>query len=62
MQDMQATLEKLLTDAEDCELISKLATDLAKRAAYTKLAAQFRAMAEELQAEMRKRTAPSNTP
>ena len=62
MQDMQATLEKLLTDAEDCELISKLATDLGKRATYGKLAAQFRAMAEELQAEIRKRTAPSNTP
>ena len=28
MEDIQARLEKLLTDAEDCALIGKLATDV----------------------------------
>jgi hypothetical protein len=31
VEDLKATLEKLLTDAEDCALIGKLATDEKKR-------------------------------
>ena len=31
MKDMEVHLEKLLNDAEECALISKLATDMAKR-------------------------------
>jgi hypothetical protein len=30
MKDLRATLDKLLTDANDCELISKLATNCHK--------------------------------
>jgi hypothetical protein len=30
VEDLQARLEKLLTDAEDCALIGKLATDVNK--------------------------------
>jgi hypothetical protein len=32
VEDLKATLEKLLTDAEDCAVIGKLATDEKKRA------------------------------
>jgi hypothetical protein len=40
VEDLQARLEKLLTDAEDCALISKLATDRKKRDLFNKLAAE----------------------
>jgi hypothetical protein len=33
MEDLKAKLEKLRTEAEDCELIGRLATDIHKRAA-----------------------------
>ena len=49
MEDMSAKLEKLLTEAEDCELIGKLATDLNKRALFKKLAVDLRAMARDIQ-------------
>lgn len=55
MQDLKARLEKLLTDAADCELIGSLATDTAKRATFRRLAEQFRIMAEELKAEIARR-------
>jgi hypothetical protein len=48
MKDLEAKLEKLLADAEDCDLISKLATDVTKRATFRRLAMQTRAMAEEV--------------
>ena len=41
MENLKATLEKLLTDAEDCALNSKLATDRKKRDLFNKLAADF---------------------
>jgi hypothetical protein len=50
MKDIQHRIERLLTDAEDCALISKLATDPAKRAAFQKLATNYRVMALELKA------------
>ena len=37
MEDLQARLEKLLTDAEDCALIGKLATDVKKRDLFKRL-------------------------
>ncbi len=49
MKDLQAKLEKLLLEAEDCELISRLATDVKKRALFAKLAVQFRAMARDVE-------------
>ena len=50
MEDINARPEKLLTDAEDCELIAKFATDLDKRALFTKLSTDLRSMANDLRA------------
>ena len=50
MKDIQHRIEKLLNDAEDCALISKLATIPAKREAFKKLAIDYRRMALELEA------------
>ena len=36
MEDMSAKLEKLLTEAEDCDLVGRLATDLHKRDPFKK--------------------------
>ncbi|MCA6105511.1 MULTISPECIES: hypothetical protein [Bradyrhizobium] len=52
MQDMRAHLEKLLVEAEECELISKLATNAAKKALFAKLAAHHRALADEVERAM----------
>jgi hypothetical protein len=52
MQDLQAKLEKLLLEAEDCTLISKLADNPTKRAAFVKLALQLRKLARDTQAEI----------
>ena len=48
MEDLRAKLEKLLTEAEDCELISRLATDVKKRELFKKLAVDPRAMAHDI--------------
>lgn len=50
MEDLQARLEKLLTDAEDCALIGKLATDTRKRELFNRLATDLRRMAFDVQA------------
>ena len=50
MEDLSAKLEKLLAEAEDCELIAKLATDLKKRELFTRLAIDLRGMARDIQA------------
>jgi hypothetical protein len=50
LEDLQATLEKLLTDAEDCALIGKLATDVKKRDLFNRLATDLRRMAFDVQA------------
>jgi hypothetical protein len=42
MQDLREKLEKLLTEAEDCELIGRLATE--------RLATDFRQMARDIEA------------
>jgi len=52
MKDLKAELEKLLTNAEDCELIARLATDLSKRETFSKIAKQLREMAAELRADI----------
>lgn len=49
MKDMTATLEKLASEAEDCELIGKLAIDPAKRALFLNLAIHLRGMARDIQ-------------
>ncbi len=45
LKDLQNKLGKLLVDAEDCELIARLATDQEKRKTFGRLARQLRAMA-----------------
>lgn len=49
MKDLQATLEKLLTDANDCELIARLATNPQKRALFEKLATDLRSSARDIE-------------
>ena len=48
MKDLQKKLEKLLVEAEDCELIGRLASDVAKRETFRRLSMQLREKAEEL--------------
>ena len=48
MQDLQTKLEKLRVEAEDCELIAKLATDIKKRALFAKLAVDLKALARDI--------------
>jgi hypothetical protein len=50
VDDLQARLEKLLADAEDCALIGKLATDARKRDLFNRLATDLRVTALDLQA------------
>jgi hypothetical protein len=52
MQDHHEKLEKLLVEAEDCELIARMAVDLKKRAFFAKLAVQLRTMARDLEGAM----------
>ena len=50
MEDLSKRLEKLLVEAEDCELIGRLATDPHKRDLFKKLAVDLRRMARDVQA------------
>jgi hypothetical protein len=50
MEDLSAKLEKLLAEAEDCDLIGRLATDLHKRELFIKLAFDLRGMARDIEA------------
>jgi hypothetical protein len=50
LEDLQARLEKLLIDAEDCALIGKLATNVRKRDLFHRLATDLRGMACDVQA------------
>jgi SepF-like predicted cell division protein (DUF552 family) len=56
MKDLRAELEKLITNAEDCELIARLATDKTKRETFGRIAKQLRQMASELQADIAARS------
>jgi hypothetical protein len=57
MKDMEAHLEKLLTDAEECALISKLATDMAKRELFARLAEHLKMLAGEVERAIKERKA-----
>ena len=46
---MQAHLEKLRCDAEECALISKLATDSRKKELFARLAEHLTTMASEIE-------------
>jgi hypothetical protein len=50
VEDLQATLEKLLTDAEDCAFIAKRTTDGEKRDLFNRLATDLRGMAFDVEA------------
>ena len=52
MEEMSAKLERLLTEAEDCDLIGRLATDPNKRELFKKLAADLRGMAHDIKMDM----------
>jgi hypothetical protein len=49
---LRVKLEKFLVEAEDCDLIAKLATDPQKRELFKKLAADLRSMARDIDAEI----------
>jgi len=55
MEDLRTKLEKLLTEAEDCELIGGLANDIRKRELFTRLATDLRKMASDVDAVIRER-------
>jgi hypothetical protein len=55
-EGLSAKLEKLLTEAEDCELIGKLATDISKRELFRRLPVDLRTMAHDIQAVIDKRS------
>ena len=55
MKDMEVHLEKLLNDAEECALISKLATDMAKRELFARLAEHLKVLAAEVERAIRER-------
>jgi hypothetical protein len=61
MKDIREQLEKLRADAEDCTLISRLATDKAKRDLFAGMAAQLRQMIAELEAAIESRVAGGKT-
>jgi hypothetical protein len=49
---VRVKLEKLLVEAEDCDLIGKLATDPQKRELFEKLATDLRSMARDIEAKI----------
>jgi hypothetical protein len=49
MEDMKAHLEKLLTQAAECEMIRDLATDPKKRELFARLAQHHRTLAVHVQ-------------
>jgi hypothetical protein len=50
MRDLETKLEKLRVDAADCDLISKLATDHAKRDLFARMSRRLLDMAIEIEA------------
>ena len=61
MQDLQGKLEKLLTDAEDCDLIGGLTTDAKKRELFQRLATDLRGLARDIEAMIERREVPSHS-
>jgi hypothetical protein len=49
MKDMRAHLKKLRSDAEECALISKLATSEQKKALFARLAEHLMVLASEVE-------------
>jgi hypothetical protein len=61
MKDLTDKLEKLRSDAEDCDLIGRLATDQTKRETFRRLASQLRDMAAELEVVIATKIAAGET-
>ena len=61
MQDLKDKLEKLRAEAEDCTLISRLASEKAKRELFAHLAAQIRGMIVEVESAIAARIAGGET-
>jgi hypothetical protein len=57
MKDLKEKLEKLRADAEDCLLISRLATDTMKRETFKNLSDHLRQMAADVEAVIAAKTA-----
>ena len=55
MKDMEVHLEKLLNDAEECALISKLATDMEKRELFARLSEHLKMLASEVERAIKER-------
>jgi hypothetical protein len=62
MNDLHQYLEKLSTDAEDCALISKLATDKQKRELFARMSEHLRVMAADIEQLITDRTAKEKSP
>jgi hypothetical protein len=60
MKDMQAHLEKLRTDAEECALISKLATDKQKSELFARLSEHLNTLALEVERATAEKVAGGN--
>ncbi len=56
MQDLQATLEKPLVEAENCDFIANLATTVPKRELFNRLAADLRSSAREIEILLARQT------
>jgi hypothetical protein len=52
MPDLKNKLDKLLSDAADCQMIGSLAADPNTRADYRRRAEEFRALAEQLRSQL----------
>lgn len=52
MKDVEVQLEKLLTEASECSLISKLATEPKKRELFTRLSEHYAVLADEVRKAM----------
>jgi hypothetical protein len=61
MEDMIAHLEKLRIDAEDCALISKLATNMQKRELFERLAEHLGGLASEVERALAAKMAGGGT-
>jgi hypothetical protein len=55
---LRVKLEKLLVEAEDCDLIDQLATDPQKRERFKRLATDLRGMARDIEAKIAGRARP----
>jgi len=49
MRDAKERLERLRIDADECELIGRLATNDAKRSAFMELSTEYRRLASKLE-------------